>query len=217
MRVLPRLFPTLIAVSVLTLTVRIGVLWHDAGAALAATEPAAAAAPPAAPGATPAPAAPSDAPAATADGTKPHPPSPQKFSASEVEVLTELSKRRAELDKRAEELDHRELLLKAAEQRVDDKIAQLKDLQTQVDATVDKVKAEDDERLKSLVRIYENMKPKEAAAIFEGMEISSVLDVLTRMKDLKTAPILAAMAPDKARAVTVALEQRKGLPDSKTN
>jgi flagellar motility protein MotE (MotC chaperone) len=213
MRILPRLFPTVIGVSVLTLTVRIGVLWHDAGAALAATEPAQAAAP----AGSPTPAAQGEPPPATGDSAKPHSSPAPKFSASEVEVLTELSKRRAELDKRAEDLDHRELLLKAAEQRVDDKIAQLKDLQTQVDATVDKVKAEDDERLKSLVRIYENMKPKEAAAIFEGMEISSVLDLLTRMKDLKTAPILAAMAPDKARAVTVALEQRKGLPDSKTN
>jgi flagellar motility protein MotE (MotC chaperone) len=199
-----------IAVSVLALTVRIGVLWHDAGAALAATEPA-----PAAPSATPA--APGDAPTASGDSAKPHASPPPKFSASEVEVLTELSKRRAELDKRADDLDHRELLLKAAEQRVDDKIAQLKDLQTQVDATVDKVKADDDERLKSLVRIYENMKPKDAAAIFEGMDVPAVLDLLTRMKDLKTAPILAAMAPDKARAVTVALEQRKALPDSKTN
>ncbi len=210
MRILPRLFPTVIAVSVLALTVRIGVLWHDAGAALAATEPA-----PAAPSATPA--APGDAPTASGDSAKPHASPPPKFSASEVEVLTELSKRRAELDKRADDLDHRELLLKAAEQRVDDKIAQLKDLQTQVDATVDKVKADDDERLKSLVRIYENMKPKDAAAIFEGMDVPAVLDLLTRMKDLKTAPILAAMAPDKARAVTVALEQRKALPDSKTN
>jgi len=209
MRILPRLFPTVIAVSVLALTVRVGVLWHDAGAALAATEPA--------PAASSTPAAPAEAPPASGDGAKPHPSPAPKFSASEVEVLTELSKRRAELDKRAEDLDHRELLLKAAEQRVDDKIAQLKDLQTQVDATVDKVKAEDDERLKSLVRIYENMKPKDAAAIFEGMDVPAVLDLLTRMKDLKTAPILAAMAPDKARAVTVALEQRKALPDSKTN
>jgi flagellar motility protein MotE (MotC chaperone) len=61
------------------------------------------------------------------------------------------------------------------------------------------------------------MKPKDAATIFEGMELPPLLQLLTRMKDLKTAPILAAMAPEKARAVTIAMAQHKDLPDQKSN
>jgi len=132
-------------------------------------------------------------------------------------VLQELAKRREALDQRQADQDRRELTLKAVEQRVDEKIAQLKQIQAQVDAAIGKSAAEDDERIKSLVHIYENMKPKDAATIFEGMEMPALLQLLTRMKDLKTAPILAAMAPDKARAVTVALAQRKDPADQKTN
>ncbi len=151
-----------------------------------------------------------------ADPAKTHAP-PQKFSPAEVQVLGELSKRREELDKRSDDLDRRDLLLKAAEQRVDEKIAELKQLQTQVDASLGQMKQQDDDRLQSLVHIYETMKPKEAATIFEGMDMPSLIGLLSRMKDLKTAPILAAMAPDKARAVTVALAQRKEISDPKAN
>ncbi len=213
MRLVPRLLPTVIAVSAVMLTVKVGALWHDAGVAFA-QQPAPAAAPgdkgPDKAASGPAPAD-SDQP----DAAKTRPP--QKFTPAEIEVLGELSKRREELDKRSEDLDRRDLLMKAAEQRVDEKIAELKQLQTQVDASLGQMKQEDDDRLKSLVHIYETMKPQEAATIFEGMDMPSLIGLLSRMKDLKTAPILAAMAPDKARAVTVALAQRKEISDPKAN
>jgi flagellar motility protein MotE (MotC chaperone) len=205
MRFLPRLFPSLIMASSLMLALRLGAIYHDAGRAFAETEPTK-------PAATdPAPQA--DAP----DATHPKPPPPAHFSPAEIEVLQELAKRREALDQRQADQDRRELTLKAVEQRVDEKIGQLKQIQAQVDAAIGKSAAEDDERIKSLVHIYENMKPKDAATIFEGMEMPALLQLLTRMKDLKTAPILAAMAPDKARAVTVALAQRKDPADQKTN
>lgn len=212
MRLVPRLLPTVIAASAIMLTFRVGLIWHDAGEAFAesaANAPTAAPDKPAAPDKL----APSDKSAAA---DKPAPAAP-KFSAAEVGVLQELSKRRAELDQRAEDLDRRELLLKAAEQRVDEKIAKLQQIQAQVDASLGKVEQADEDRLKSLVHIYESMKPQEAAVIFSGMDMPQLLQLLTRMKDLKTAPILAAMSPDKARAITMALTQRKDVPDPKTN
>jgi hypothetical protein len=51
-----------------------------------------------------------------------------------VDVLTSLSKRRAELDARERDVEMRENLIKAAEDRVDSKIADLKQLQTQIQA-----------------------------------------------------------------------------------
>lgn len=225
-----RLVPVLIAAAAIMLTMRLGALWRDAGAALADSPPAAAA-----PAKTDAPAPPAAAPAAgsPAAGASPaatpaaapgaaaadsgHPKPPTHFSPAEVEVLQELAKRREELDQRQADQDRRELTLKAVEQRVDEKIAQLKTLQAQFDAAVGKNQAEEDERIRSLVHIYENMKPKEAATIFEGMDMPALLQLLTRMKDLKTAPILAAMAPDKARAVTIAMAQHKEPAEQKSN
>jgi flagellar motility protein MotE (MotC chaperone) len=227
MRATPRLIPLLIFAATIMLTVRLGMVWHDAGLAFAQAEPAKPAADPAKPAASPSESGkPETAPAPAGGETQPgapaaaetaRPKAPPHFSAAEVEVLQELAKRRDTLDQRQADQDRRELTLKAAEQRIDGKIAQLKDLQTRIDAQIAKSEAADDERIKSLVHIYENMKPKDAATIFEGMELPSLLQLLTRMKDLKTAPILAAMAPDKARAVTIAMAQHEDLPNPKSN
>ena len=67
-------------------------------------------------------------------------------------------------------------------------------------------------QLRSLVKIYENMKPKEAARIFEGLDMTILLEVIDRMKERKSAPILARMDPDKAKEVTVELADRHKLP-----
>lgn len=133
---------------------------------------------------------------------------PQALSPSEIEVLQQLSQRRATLDQRAGELDQREVLLQATEKRIDEKIAKLQDLQKSIDGGVQKQNAEDDAHLQSLVKIYEAMKPKDAAQIFEQLEMPVLLSVLQRMKELKTSPILAAMDPAKAKAVTTALAQK---------
>jgi flagellar motility protein MotE (MotC chaperone) len=150
-------------------------------------------------------------------------PPPQKtasneqiqFSAQEVDVLQTLAKRRAELDKRAGEVDQREALLQAAEQRINDKIAKLQEMQQSIASSFKKEDQADDAKLKSLVKVYETMKPKEAARIFEQLDLPVVLDVMERMKERGTAAILASMDPVKAKAVTLGLAVRKPAPQLK--
>jgi flagellar motility protein MotE (MotC chaperone) len=141
----------------------------------------------------------------------------QKFSASEVELLQSLSKRRDELDQRSAELDQRDLLLKATEQRIDDKIDQLKKMQAEIDTALGKVDEQEDQRLQSLVRIYEAMKPQDAAAIFDKLEQPVLMQVLTRMKDKTVAQILPHLDGDRARAITTALAERKQVPDQRAD
>ncbi|MGH7035815.1 MAG: MotE family protein [Stellaceae bacterium] len=133
---------------------------------------------------------------------------PQSLSPSEIGVLQQLSQRRAALDQRASELDQREIVLQAAEKRIDEKIAKLQDLQKSIAVDVHQRNAEEDARLQSLVKIYEAMKPKDAAQIFDQLSMPVLLSVLKRMKELKTAPILAAMDTGRAKAVTTALAER---------
>jgi flagellar motility protein MotE (MotC chaperone) len=133
---------------------------------------------------------------------------PQSLSPSEIGVLQQLSQRRAALDQRASELDQREVVLQAAEKRIDEKIAKLQDLQKSIAVDVHQRNAEEDARLQSLVKIYEAMKPKDAAQIFDQLSMPVLLSVLKRMKELKTAPILAAMDTGRAKAVTTALAER---------
>jgi flagellar motility protein MotE (MotC chaperone) len=138
---------------------------------------------------------------------------PQSLNPSEIEVLQQLAQRRAELDQRAGELDQRDVLLQAAEKRIDDKIAKLQELQNSIASDVQKRSAEDDARIQSLVKIYEAMKPKDAAQIFEQLDMPVLMSVLPRMKELKTAPILAAMDPVKAKTITTALAAKRS-PDT---
>jgi flagellar motility protein MotE (MotC chaperone) len=134
------------------------------------------------------------------------------FSQQEADLLQALSERRAELDRRADEMQQREVLLKATEQRINEKIAQLQTMERSINATVKKREDEDDSKYKNLVKIYETMKPKEAARIFEQLDQPVLLGVVERMKEAKVAPIIASMDPTKAKVLTMALADRKPLP-----
>ena len=134
------------------------------------------------------------------------------FSASELEVLQSLSKRRDELDKREKKIATREAVLTAAEQEVDKKVAELNKLKGEIEALLGKQQKMEEDRIMSLVKIYENMKPKEAAAIFNTLDMGVLISVISRMKELKSSPILAAMDPEKARIVTIKLAEMRTLP-----
>lgn len=137
---------------------------------------------------------------------------PENYTEAEVNILKSLSVRRQELEKRNSEMDQREALLKVTEQRVDRKITELRAMQEQVRQAIGAANAEQKARTSSLVKIYETMKPKDAARIFENMDTLALLDVVRQMKEARTAPILAAMDPRKAKELTSALMERKPLP-----
>lgn len=136
-----------------------------------------------------------------------------RFSDAEVEVLETLASRREELDKRARELDQQALLLKATENRVDEKLAEMNALRDELEALLQKQTAEQQQRLDKLVKIYENMKPKDAAGIFDELELDVLLGILDRMSERKSAPIIAAMDPVKARIISLKLAEQKALPE----
>ena len=109
-------------------------------------------------------------------------------------------------------MDLRNGLLNAAEGRIDQKIAELQKLRSIIDSLIKKYDKEQDAKLESLVKIYENMKPKDAARIFEDLELDTLLEVSERMKERKLAGIIAKMSPQKAREITVELRRLRNLP-----
>jgi flagellar motility protein MotE (MotC chaperone) len=137
---------------------------------------------------------------------------PASVTDAELEVLQRLSERRAALDAREKDIDVRARLLEATEKRIDSKLSELKEIRDTIAALLKQHDAEKDEKMQSLVRIYEAMKPKDAARIFEELEMAVLLDVVERMREARTAPIMANMSPAKAKAMTAALAQRRALP-----
>ena len=116
---------------------------------------------------------------------------PTLLTPAEIELLQHLAVRRDELNAREQELDMREGLLRAAESRIDKKIAELEGLRETISGLIKTFDEQQDQKLQSLVKIYENMKPKEAARIFEDLELDTLLEVAERMKERKLAPIMA--------------------------
>lgn len=137
---------------------------------------------------------------------------PTLLTPAEIDILQQLAVRRDQLDAREREIQMRTGLLKAAEERINKKIAELQNLRVTIDGLIKKFDAQQDAKLKSLVKIYENMKPKEAAKIFEDLEMDTLLEVSERMKERKLAAIIAKMPPEKAREVTVELRRLRELP-----
>lgn len=187
----------------------------DTGSAAAASETAPAAATTAgtaAPASTQAPAkTPAQEKASPADAAS-QAPEPITYSKAEVEVLQGLAKRRDALNARARELDLRQAMLAATAKKVDAKIATLKVLEQKIQGLLHQRDAQDEKNMKSLVKVYENMKPQDAARIFEKLDMPILLDVAGRMREQKLAAILADMNPDKARSVTTELATWRATP-----
>lgn len=139
-----------------------------------------------------------------------------ELSAAEVDVLQALAKRREQIEgdaaRREKELTLKANLLTAAEAKVESRIAELKKIEAQIALLLKKYDEQEEKRLKSLVKIYENMKPKDVVRIFDEMDGAMVLDMIERMKDKQISTILSLMEPAKAKQITQQLLTRRPLP-----
>jgi len=132
------------------------------------------------------------------------------FSQVEIDLLQSLAKRRQELDDWAKQVQLKENMLVAVEGRIDEKANNLEKMKKEVEVLLAKYNEQEDTKIRSLVKIYESMKPKDAARIFEELDMPVLLMVVDRMSERKVGAVLADMSPTKAKDVTVQLaEQRK--------
>lgn len=218
-----RLIPVLIVVASLALVIKTGEIWQGVGS-LTRIQTAAAASPPA-DEAEPqgdqkaAPQSGAEEPAAAEPGEASSevanlPDDPLLLTDEEIDLLQRLGERRAEIERRAAELDQRGALLEAAETRIDEKVAELESLKTTLESLLIQHDEQEERQLLSLVKIYESMKPKDAARIFEELDMVVLLEVIERMKERKTAPILAQMNPRRAKTITIELAQRRSLTNA---
>ncbi|MGO9050143.1 MAG: flagellar protein FlbB [Xanthobacteraceae bacterium] len=129
-------------------------------------------------------------------------------SAAERAILERLQERRQELEKRARELDIREGLIADAEKRVESKLMQVKEGQEQIATAVQKKDEAEAARFKGLVTMYETMKPRDAAKIFDRLDVNVLLQVASMMNPRAMSEILALMSPDRAEQLTVELANR---------
>jgi flagellar motility protein MotE (MotC chaperone) len=135
------------------------------------------------------------------DGNRP-------ISAGERAVLERLHERRQELDKRARELDMRENMLKEAETKLDMRMNELKTLEGQVGPNGKKKEEQEASRFKSLAVMYENMKAKDAAKIFDRLDIKVLIDMSSAINPRRMSEIMGQMSPEVAERLTSELAAR---------
>jgi len=202
----PRLLPVTIFALASLLAVKSAQLVR-AATSVAEEPPQAAAAQPAATQ-SPAPTPPSATKPPTAD------PAPPPVTDGERAVLLDLRQRRQELDAREAALTARESVLAAAQQKLTARVAELQALQKKLEA-LEATRAQREEAgWQGLVKLYEAMKPRDAATIFDDLDMPVLLQVVDRMKETKAAPVLAAMQPDKARELTAKLAELRTRHDT---
>ncbi len=129
-----------------------------------------------------------------------------------ADVAAHLAEKEKRLEARRRELDVEEEVLTKLRDDLDGQITRLEELKKEIAGLLEEVSADEQARLAKLVSIYEAMKPKQAAAIFDRLDLPVLLKVARRMRETKLAPILARMDPARARQVTSALSAAPELP-----
>jgi len=137
---------------------------------------------------------------------------PRQASAGERALLERLQERRQELDSRGRELDLRESMLKAAEKKLETQNAAEEAGGGKTGPMAQRKEKEEIEnaRFKSVITMYETMKPKEAAKIFDRLDIGVLLEMASQIKPQIMAAILAQMSPEVAERLTVELAAKSG-------
>jgi flagellar motility protein MotE (MotC chaperone) len=145
-----------------------------------------------------------------------HPEPGQAVSASERAILERLQARRQELEARAREIDIRESLLKAAEKRAEARVEELKGIESRITGASQQKAEEETARFKGIITMYEGMKPKDAAKVFDRLEMPVLFDIASQIAPRKMADILGLMSPEVAERLTVEMARRAGTDKSGT-
>jgi flagellar motility protein MotE (MotC chaperone) len=132
----------------------------------------------------------------------------QPVSASERAILERLQQRRQELDARMREIDIRESLLKEAEKRIGTKVDEMKTFEANEKAARDQKADAENARFKGIVTMYEGMKPKDAAKVFDRLEMPVLIEIASQIAPRKMSDILGLMQTDAAERLTVELARR---------
>ena len=148
------------------------------------------------------------APDAKAEPAPKSPPPPETIPASERALLERLSARRDALKQRSDDLDMREQLLGTAERKLEDGVTELKRGEERGEGGAASRAEAERTGLKNIVTMYETMKPKDAARVFDRLNLDVLVPIVVAMNPRKMAEVLALMQSEPAEKLTVALASR---------
>ncbi|MCX4198013.1 hypothetical protein OMR07_22870, partial [Methylobacterium organophilum] len=116
--------------------------------------------------------------------------------------------RRDALRQKSDELELREKMLGEAERKLETGLGDLKKAEDKVDAAAKAKEEAEKQGLKNIVTMYEAMKPKDAARVFDRLGLDVLVPIVLAMNPRKMSEVLAVMQPETAERLTVALANR---------
>ena len=145
---------------------------------------------------------PRTATATTSEAPAAAPVENKTWSNDEVDHFAKLNQRMKELDAREEEMNRAEVEIQKQKEELERRLNDLESIRRQISSTLeDKVQA-DDKKIDTLVQVYSNMKPQQAAKVFETMDDGLAIEILGRMKKKPAAEILNLVKADKAQVLS---------------
>jgi flagellar motility protein MotE (MotC chaperone) len=124
------------------------------------------------------------------------------------ELLADLQARKRQLDARETAIENRMLALRTAEQTITENLTALVAMEDRLEQTLSIASQAATEDLSRLVDVYENMKPGDAAALFQAMPPDFAAGFISRMRSDGAAQIMAGLPPDFAYAISVIIAGR---------
>ncbi len=148
---------------------------------------------------------------ALAKSTEPQPIESKSASADTRDVqvvLTELLRREERVQAREDALVEREKALEIADRAIETRLIAMQEAETSLRATLAVADKAAETDLTRLTDVYQNMKPKDAAALFETMDPTFAAGFLSRMPPDAAAGVLAGLSPEVAYTISVVMAGR---------
>lgn len=134
------------------------------------------------------------------------------------EILMAINSERDLLNAQKATLYERRAAVSLAEEKLKQETAFLSGLKQDLEGLLMRVEQAKSDDLRRLVSIYSGMKPKEAAAIMNTLDIEVTVMVLGQMKERDAAPIFAKLNVVRSQAISKIILERSKLPgDQKLN
>lgn len=118
------------------------------------------------------------------------------------QAIDDIRKRKDELDRRAQELSARETEVSSKERGINEEYKKLTDLRDEIVKLQTTVRKDNEEKIAKIVETMETMSPKGAAQMFNTLDDSLSVAVMTRLSTIKLAKIMNALDPERSVKLT---------------
>ena len=132
-----------------------------------------------------------------------------EYTQEDLKLFGSLSQKSKDLNEQQQNLDLKEAALTAIENKISQKIQHMTSQQKELQKVISAYDQKENTEIKSLANIYSNMKPKDAAAIFNELDMPLLIKIVNMMKERNVAQIISQMNHTKVKDLSIELSKSR--------